>query len=163
MLVKENKMKNLFNDLVEKKEKLALVGLGYVGMPIAVAFSKKVDVIGFDVNRNKIEAYKNGVDPTNEVGNEAIKECAVEFTCDEERLKEVKFFIVVKIVIKWMTRNIDSYNVFFKFEQRFFVVFFYVWVVKRIEVLLSSVKRIKHTKLTRLFRLIVLNCSVNCY
>lgn len=87
-------MKNLFDDLVEKKEKLALVGLGYVGMPIAVAFSKKVNVIGFDVNKNKIEAYKSGVDPTNEVGNEAIKECAVEFTCDEERLKEVKFFIV---------------------------------------------------------------------
>lgn len=84
----------LFEDLLEKKEKLALVGLGYVGMPIAVAFSKKVKVLGFDVNEEKIQLYKNGIDPTNEVGNEAIASCSVDFTADETRLKEAKFIIV---------------------------------------------------------------------
>lgn len=84
----------LFEDLLEKKEKLALVGLGYVGMPIAVAFSKKVNVLGFDVNEEKIQLYKNGIDPTNEVGDEAIASCSVDFTADETRLKEAKFIIV---------------------------------------------------------------------
>ncbi len=84
----------LFEDLLEKKEKLALVGLGYVGMPIAVAFSKKVKVLGFDVNEEKIQLYKNGIDPTNEVGDEAIASCSVDFTADETRLKEAKFIIV---------------------------------------------------------------------
>ena len=63
----------LYNRIVEKKEKIALVGLGYVGMPIAVAFAKKVNVIGFDLNKDKIALYKEGIDPTNEVGNEEIK------------------------------------------------------------------------------------------
>lgn len=85
---------DLYNRLVEKKEKLALVGLGYVGMPIAVAFAKKIDVIGFDFNEAKIELYKKGIDPTNEVGNEAIRETSVEFTADPSRLKEAKFIIV---------------------------------------------------------------------
>lgn len=84
----------LFNKLVEKQEKISLVGLGYVGMPIAVAFSKKVDVIGFDVNEEKINLYKQGIDPTNEVGNDTIKNCNVVFTSDEEKLKEAKFHIV---------------------------------------------------------------------
>lgn len=81
-------------ELVGGKEKLALVGLGYVGMPIAVAFSKKVNVIGFDLNEKKIELYKNGVDPTKEVGDKAIAECTVDFTSDASRLKEAKFIIV---------------------------------------------------------------------
>ncbi len=85
---------SLYEKLVNKEEKLALVGLGYVGMPIAVAFSKKLDVIGFDLNARKIEKYKNGVDPTNEVGDEAIKSCTVDFTADEKKLREAKFFIV---------------------------------------------------------------------
>ena len=85
---------SLYEKIVAKEEKLALVGLGYVGMPIAVAFSKKIDVIGFDLNAAKIELYKNGIDPTNEVGNEAIKACAVDFTADETRLREAKFLIV---------------------------------------------------------------------
>ena len=59
---------SLYNDILNRKEKISLVGLGYVGMPIAVAFAKKVDVIGFDLNKKKIEQYKNGIDPTNEVG-----------------------------------------------------------------------------------------------
>ncbi|WP_404469083.1 nucleotide sugar dehydrogenase [Sutcliffiella horikoshii] len=84
----------LFYDLVNKKEKLAVIGLGYVGMPIAVAFGKKVDVIGFDLNEKKIDLYKSGIDPTNEVGNEAIKQSAVDFTSDETKLREAKFHIV---------------------------------------------------------------------
>ena len=85
---------SLYEKIVAKEEKLALVGLGYVGMPIAVAFSKKIDVIGFDLNAAKIDLYKNGIDPTNEVGSGAIKACAVDFTADETRLREAKFLIV---------------------------------------------------------------------
>ena len=85
----------LCKKLVNKEENLALVGLGYVGMPIAVAFAKKgLNVIGFDLNKAKIDLYKSGVDPTKEVGDEAIKNCGVEFTCDETRLKDAKFIIV---------------------------------------------------------------------
>ena len=85
---------SLYEKLVNKEEKLSLVGLGYVGMPIAVAFSKKIDVIGFDLNAAKIELYKSGVDPTREVGNEAIKNCTVDFTADETKLRQAKFHIV---------------------------------------------------------------------
>ncbi len=85
---------SLYNDIVAKKEKISLIGLGYVGMPIAVAFAKKVDVIGFDLNKEKIETYKAGIDPTNEVGDEVIKATTVEFTADETRLREAKFHIV---------------------------------------------------------------------
>ena len=87
-------MKNIYEALVNKEEKLSLVGLGYVGMPIAVAFAKKVDVIGFDNNAAKIDLYKQGIDPTNEVGDEAIRNTTVEFTCDETKLQEAKFHIV---------------------------------------------------------------------
>ncbi len=85
---------NLYEKIVNGEEKISLVGLGYVGMPIAVAFSKKAGVVGFDLNAKKIELYKNGIDPTNEVGNEAIKNCTVDFTADESKLKEAKFHIV---------------------------------------------------------------------
>lgn len=85
---------SLYNDIVARKEKIALIGLGYVGMPIAVAFSKKVDVIGFDLNDKKIEQYKKGLDPTKEVGDDAIKSCTVDFTSDEKKLREAKFHIV---------------------------------------------------------------------
>lgn len=84
----------LYEKIVKGEEKIALVGLGYVGMPIAVAFSKKVPVIGFDLNKEKIEKYVNGIDPTCEVGDEAIKVCSVEFTSDETKLREAKFYIV---------------------------------------------------------------------
>lgn len=88
-------MMSLFEKLVQKKEKLALVGLGYVGMPIAVAFAKKgLDVIGFDLNQEKINLYKSGIDPTKEVGNQAIKEATVVFTADETKLRDAKFIIV---------------------------------------------------------------------
>ena len=85
---------SLYEKIVAKEEKLAVTGLGYVGMPIAVAFAKKVSVIGFDLNREKIEAYKSGIDPTKEVGNEAIAACGVEFTAEEKRLSEAKFHII---------------------------------------------------------------------
>ena len=85
---------SLYEDIVAKKEKIAVVGLGYVGMPIAHAFAKKAEVIGFDLNEKKIELYKSGVDPTNEVGDDEIKKSRIDFTCDETRLKEAKFHIV---------------------------------------------------------------------
>ena len=85
---------NLYEKIVKGEEKISLVGLGYVGMPIAVAFSKKVNVIGFDLNKNKIALYKSGVDPTNEVGDETIRSCSVAFTADETKLREAKFHIV---------------------------------------------------------------------
>lgn len=84
----------LYEELLAGGEKLALVGLGYVGMPIAVAFAKRVKVIGFDVNAQKIEQYRSGVDPTMEVGDEVIAHCGVDFTADETRLREAKFLIV---------------------------------------------------------------------
>lgn len=85
---------DLYERIVGKQEKIALVGLGYVGMPIAVAFAKKVNVIGFDVNKHKIDLYKSGFDPTKEVGDGIIKDTKVEFTSDEEKLREAKFHIV---------------------------------------------------------------------
>ena len=86
--------RNLYNKLAENEEKLSLIGLGYVGMPIAVAFAKKIRVIGFDLNEKKIALYKNGVDPTHEVGDDVIRNTTVEFTTDENRLQEAKFHIV---------------------------------------------------------------------
>ncbi len=86
---------SLYQKLINGEEKLALVGLGYVGMPIAVAFANKgIHVVGFDLNTAKIEAYKSGIDPTKEVGDEAIKNTSVDFTSDQKRLREAKFFIV---------------------------------------------------------------------
>ena len=85
---------NTYDQLIAKQTKLSLIGLGYVGLPIAVAFAKKVDVIGFDINAQKVELYKSGIDPTNEVGNEVVKTTKVEFTSDETKLKEAKFHIV---------------------------------------------------------------------
>ncbi len=85
----------LYNKLVANEESLALVGLGYVGMPIAHAFAKKgINVIGFDLNVEKIELYKSGIDPTNEVGNDEIRNTKIRFTSDETELKNVKFIIV---------------------------------------------------------------------
>lgn len=84
----------IYENLVKGECTLSLIGLGYVGMPIAVAFAKKVKVIGYDLNSAKIELYKSGIDTTKEVGNEAIKNTTVEFTSDETRLREAKFHIV---------------------------------------------------------------------
>lgn len=85
----------LFEELIEKKSKIAVIGLGYVGMPLAVAFAKRgLEVIGYDLNESKVELYKSGIDPTKEVGDDAIKESTVNFTADENRLKEAKFHII---------------------------------------------------------------------
>ena len=84
----------LYEKLIAHEEKLSLIGLGYVGMSIAVAFARKIDVIGFDLNKRKIDLYKNGVDPTHEVGDEVISKTTVDFTADETRLREAKFHIV---------------------------------------------------------------------
>lgn len=85
---------DLYQKIVNQEEKIALIGLGYVGMPIAVAFSKKVKVIGFDVNEGKIDLYKDGIDPTNEVGDKEIQNCTVDFTNNPCHLKGAKFHIV---------------------------------------------------------------------
>ena len=85
---------SLYEKIINKEEKISLVGLGYVGMPIAVAFAKKVDVIGYDLNKNKIDLYKSGIDPTQEVGDETIKNTSVFFTANEQDLKKAKFHIV---------------------------------------------------------------------
>ena len=86
---------SLYEKIINGTEKISLVGLGYVGMPIAVAFAQKgVKVVGFDLNASKIDLYKNGFDPTHEVGDEAIKSSTVEFTSNEEDLKNAKFHIV---------------------------------------------------------------------
>lgn len=85
----------LYDKLVAGQEKLSLVGLGYVGMPIAVAFARKgINVIGFDLNKEKIDLYKSGIDPTKEVGNDVISKTSVHFTADEKELREAKFHIV---------------------------------------------------------------------
>ena len=85
---------SLYEKLLSGEEKLSLVGLGYVGMPIAVAFARKIKVVGFDLNQKKIELYQSGIDPTNEVGNDVIKNTSVEFTANPDKLREAKFHIV---------------------------------------------------------------------
>lgn len=83
----------IYSDLIVGKGKLALVGLGYVGMPIAVEFAKHVSVIGFDINEKRVNEYKNGIDATNEVG-EAIKNTTVDFTSDPQKLGDARFIVV---------------------------------------------------------------------
>lgn len=85
---------NLYEKIVNGEEKLSLVGLGYVGMPIAVAFARKIKVVGFDLNAEKIGLYRSGIDPTNEVGDEVIRNTTVDFTADAAKLREAKFHIV---------------------------------------------------------------------
>lgn len=87
------KFDTIYSGLISGKEKLALVGLGYVGMPIAVEFAKHINVIGFDINEKRVNEYRNGIDSTNEVG-EAIKKTTVDFTADPTRLREARFIIV---------------------------------------------------------------------
>ena len=86
---------SLYEKIRSGEENLSLIGLGYVGMPIAVAFAKEgVNVIGFDLNQKKIELYKSGIDSTNEVGNEIIKNTSVKFTYDPTELQKAKFHII---------------------------------------------------------------------
>lgn len=87
-------MESIYKKLIDKECYLSLIGLGYVGLPIAIEFSKHIKVIGFDKNERKINLYKNGIDPTNEVGNSEIIQCNVDFTCCEEDLQKALFHIV---------------------------------------------------------------------
>lgn len=85
---------NLYENILNKNDKISVIGLGYVGMPIAVAFSKKAEVIGFDINAAKVNLYQQGIDSTHEVGDLEIANCNVDFTSDETRLKEARFHII---------------------------------------------------------------------
>ena len=85
---------DLYNDVLNKKEKISIVGLGYVGLPLAVEFAKKAEVIGFDINNKKIESYLNGNDVTEEVGSDELKRSKVKFTSDELNLKDCKVHII---------------------------------------------------------------------
>lgn len=84
----------IYSDLLERKKAMAVVGLGYVGMPLAIEFGKKLDVIGFDTNKRKIENYINGIDVTGEVGDEALRNTSVLFSSDESVLSKASFYIV---------------------------------------------------------------------
>lgn len=85
---------NLYELIKSRKEKLSIIGLGYVGLPLAIAFAKKVDVIGFDINEEKVQEYKRGIDVTNEIGNEILKQTTALFTSDEKKLGEARFHII---------------------------------------------------------------------
>lgn len=85
---------HLYQKIINKKESIAIIGLGYVGMPLAIAFAKKAKVIGFDTNKEKLELYKKGIDFTKEVGDEALKNTSIQFTADPAELQKAKFIIV---------------------------------------------------------------------
>jgi UDP-N-acetyl-D-galactosamine dehydrogenase len=85
---------NIYQNLIEKKEKLAVVGLGYVGLPLALAFARKLNVIGFDINDNRIGLLKQSIDPGKEMHKEDFENCDIEFTSDIEVLRQASFFIV---------------------------------------------------------------------
>ena len=84
----------IYNDLIEKKSKLAVIGLGYVGLPIALAFARKISVVGFDINPERIELMRQGIDPSKELSREEFEGCDIEFTHDIEVLRNVNFYIV---------------------------------------------------------------------
>jgi UDP-N-acetyl-D-glucosamine/UDP-N-acetyl-D-galactosamine dehydrogenase len=84
----------MYQELIDKKAKLAVIGLGYVGLPIALEFAKKLSVIGFDINQKRVEMMKQGIDPSNELEKEAFDNCDITFTSSLDVLREAKFFIV---------------------------------------------------------------------
>jgi len=96
---------NLYQDLLDKKEKLAVIGLGYVGLPIALEFAKKISVIGFDINEKRIGQMQAGIDPSNELEASAFDGCDISFTNSIEKLREAKFFIVA------VPTPVDEHNV----------------------------------------------------
>lgn len=95
----------MYTELVEKKEKLAVIGLGYVGLPIALEFAKKISVIGFDINESRVEMMRNRIDPSNELSAEAFDGCDIEFTTSLDVLKQAKFFVVA------VPTPVDDHNV----------------------------------------------------
>ncbi len=96
---------SIYQDLINKKEKLAVIGLGYVGLPIALEFAKNISVIGFDINQKRVDLMKQGIDPSNELDKEAFDNCDITFTADLDVLKEAKFFIVA------VPTPVDEHNV----------------------------------------------------
>ncbi len=96
---------SLYDQLINKEEKLAVIGLGYVGLPIALEFARKISVIGFDINAKRVEMMKNGIDPSNELEKSAFDGCDIEFTAKMEDLKKAKFFIVA------VPTPVDQHNV----------------------------------------------------
>ena len=95
----------MYRELTEKKEKLAVIGLGYVGLPIALEFARKISVIGFDINEKRIEMMRQHVDPSNELEKEAFEGCDIEFTSDLDVLRQAKFFVVA------VPTPVDEHNV----------------------------------------------------
>src|ERR1051326_7291816 len=95
----------MYTDLVEKKKKLAVIGLGYVGLPIALEFAKKLSVVGFDISEKRVELMKGGIDPSSELPPEAFEDCAIVFTNSLDVLKEANFFIVA------VPTPVDDHNV----------------------------------------------------
>lgn len=84
----------MYQELLNKKKELAVIGLGYVGLPIALEFAKKIKVIGFDINKERVEMMRQGIDPSQELGKEAFENCDIEFTNDYDVLRRAAFFIV---------------------------------------------------------------------
>lgn len=84
----------MYDQLVNKEAKLAVIGLGYVGLPIALEFAKKIKVVGFDISENRVELMKQGIDPSKEIDSEEFEGCDIEFTANVEDMKDVRFFIV---------------------------------------------------------------------
>ena len=101
----EDKLKKMYKDLIDKKNKLAVIGLGYVGLPIALEFAKKLSVIGFDINDDRINLMRQNVDPSQELEKEAFDGCNIEFTSDLEVLKAASFYIVA------VPTPVDEHNV----------------------------------------------------
>lgn len=95
----------MYQELLDKKKKLAVIGLGYVGLPIALEFAKKIPVIGFDINENRINMMKNAIDPSNELESSAFNGCDIEFTNSLDVLREANFFIVA------VPTPVDDHNV----------------------------------------------------
>ena len=86
--------KSKHTKLIEKEEKLAVIGLGYVGLPIALEFARKMDVIGFDINADRVELMKNNIDPSKELDVSDFEGCSIEFTAELEDLKAATFYVV---------------------------------------------------------------------
>src|SRR5215210_582839 len=95
----------MYQDLIEKKEKLAVIGLGYVGLPIALEFAKQLSVIGFDISEKRIEMMRNNIDPSNELESAAFEGCDIEFTSSLDGLRRAKFFVVA------VPTPVDEHNV----------------------------------------------------
>ena len=95
----------MYHDLIDKKEKLAVIGLGYVGLPIALEFARKISVIGFDISEKRIEMMRGNIDPSNELEASAFEGCAIEFTSSLDKLREAKFFVVA------VPTPVDDHNV----------------------------------------------------